>query len=66
MKYISGKYLYLADTLSRAYLPQDNDSAFEEKFEKFVHSVVKNLPITTSKLDEFKKLQPWFNIAKGH
>ena len=44
MKYISGKYLYLAETLSRAYMPQDNDSALEEEFEYVVHSVVKNLP----------------------
>ena len=55
MKYISGKYLYLADTLSRAYVPQDNDSALEEEFEYVVHSVVKNLSITTSKLNEFKE-----------
>ena len=55
MKYISGKYMYLADTLSRAYVPQDNDSALEEKFEYVVHSVVKNLHITISKLDEFKE-----------
>ena len=55
MKYVSGKYLYLADTLSRAYMPQDNDSASEKEFEYIVHSVVKNFPITTSKLDEFKE-----------
>ena len=55
MKYIFGKYLYLADILSKAYVPQDNDSTLEEDFESAVHSVVKNLPITTSKLDEFKE-----------
>ena len=55
MKYVCGKYMYLADTLSRAYLPEDDDSALEEEFEYVVHSVVKNLPITTSKLDEFKE-----------
>ena len=59
VKYVPGKFMYVADTLSRAFLltasPNNCTADVNEKFDYVVHAVVKNLPITTSKLDEIKE-----------
>ena len=53
--YVPGKFMYLADTLSRAYLPIQNADHEDQEIDYVVHSIIKHLPITTSKLDEFRE-----------
>ena len=50
--YRPGKYLAIADTLSRAFLPKPPDSALEEKFEV---NVISTLPISETKLSKLKQ-----------
>jgi len=58
VNYVPGKFMYVADTLSRAYLSDsdlpDNFVDSEHDFTYVVHSVIENLPVTTSKLDEIR------------
>ena len=53
VEFTPGKYLFIADALSRAYL---NDSPKSEipEVEYQVHFVISNLPISRSKFQEFK------------
>ena len=55
IKYVPGKFMYIADTLSRAYAPYQNVDTQDEDVDFVVHSIIKNLPITTAKLDEFRE-----------
>ena len=50
--YQPGKYLAIADTLSRAFLPEPPDSTLEEKFEV---NVISTLPISETKLSQLKQ-----------
>ena len=57
-QYVPGKIMYLADTLSRAYLTAeraDDCVGLEHDLEYVVHTVIQNLPVATSKLTEFKE-----------
>lgn len=49
-----GKKMYIADTLSRAYLPRTQKDEFEEEINCFVHSVVSNLSVSEEKLEELR------------
>ena len=54
VQYTKGKELYVADTLSRAYLtvpPTDNDA---EDLEFAVHALVRDLPVSESKLTQLQ------------
>ena len=54
VKYTKGKELYVADTLSRAYLtipPTDNDI---EDLEFAVHALVRDLPVSDAKLSQLQ------------
>ena len=57
VRYVPGKFLYIADTLSRAcgesHIPNDND--MYQDMEYFIHSVVSNLPISDVKLKEVRE-----------
>ena len=57
MIYTPGSKLAIADALSRAYLTEipDSDLAYSEDIEYQVHMVMKNLPITNTKLEEFRQ-----------
>ena len=59
VQYVPGKFMYVADTLSRAFsltASANNCTAdVNEEFDYVVYAVVKNLPIATSKLDEIKE-----------
>ena len=58
VKYVPGKFMYIADTLSRAYLTAeraDDCVGLEHDLEYVVHTVIQNLPVATSKLTEFKE-----------
>jgi len=45
--------MYIADALSRAYLPETGSP--DNELEAQVHMVMSNLPVSNEKLDEFKK-----------
>lgn len=57
IKHVPGKFLYTADTLSRAPLqsmtPEEED--FESDVEAFVDSVVMSLPASETRLEELRK-----------
>lgn len=53
VSYKPGKYLNIADTLSRAFL-SDKDLMSDEEFNFAIHSVVKNLPMSEDRRLEFE------------
>jgi hypothetical protein len=53
-KYRAGKEIPVADALSRLHLP-DIDEELHEEIEIFVHSFVKSIPATGSRLEEIKQ-----------
>ena len=55
VKYIPGKYMYLADTLSRAVLAGKPDVEMLDDMEVMVHSLVECLPVSSTKLVDIKK-----------
>lgn len=44
----------LADTLSRAYLPNNSSSELEQDIDCYVHAVIRNLPASDSRLQEIR------------
>ena len=53
--YVPGKHMYVADTLSRAYLnEQPTDADLTNDMEVMVHSLIANLPMTQEKLAQMK------------
>ena len=55
IKCVPGKYLYMADTLSRAFLPDIPTSEIDDDLVQVVHSLITNLPVTTTKLEEIQQ-----------
>ena len=56
IRYVPGKYMYMADTLSRAPLVSTvSSSDIDEDLVQVVHSLVTNLPVTTTNLDTIKR-----------
>ena len=53
--YVPGKYMYVADTLSRAYLSDSTPIGAPEDIEVMVHSLTASLPISQQKLAMFQK-----------
>ncbi|XP_013408762.1 uncharacterized protein K02A2.6-like [Lingula anatina] len=54
VRYIKGKYMHVADTLSRAYIQDESKCGAPEDIEVMVHSLVTSLPASTDKLEEIK------------
>ena len=58
VKYVPGRFLYIADTVPRAFnqssAPNDND--MHQDMEHFIHSVITNLLISDVKLIELQEL----------
>lgn len=52
--YKPGKYLYIADTLSRAFLSEKGLKS-DEEFNFAVHAVVKNIPMSETKKIKFRE-----------
>ena len=51
LKYIPGKFMYVADTLSRAFVDEDNaKQEYNEEMDIMIHTIVQNLPISDEKL----------------
>ena len=57
VEYVPGKLMYIPDTLSRAYqtVSDDTDLELHEETEIMVHSLVKSLPVSSTKIDQFKR-----------
>ena len=53
--YVPGELMYVADTLSRAYITGDAGCGAPEDMEVLVHSLVENLPATIDKLEQFRR-----------
>ena len=53
--YLPGKYMYLAETLSRAYTQCGSSAELEDELSRIVHSIVLNIPVSTSKLSEIRQ-----------
>lgn len=56
VRYVPGKHLYLADTLSRAYVTSPGDGKNEEDMQFIVHSVSKYLPMANERRAQFVAL----------
>ena len=66
MEHVPGKYLYSADTLSRAPIQDSGDTSFQEEVETFVNGITEHfLPATRQQLQVYciatfaVKLQGW-------
>ncbi|CAB3991932.1 Transposon Tf2-6 poly [Paramuricea clavata] len=56
VKYVPGKFLFIADTLSRAYLPDEGEQQeLNEDIEVMVHSMVTVIPASPEKMAELKE-----------
>ena len=56
VKYVLGKFLFIADTLSRTYLPEEGEQQeLNEDIEVMVHSVVTAIPASPEKMAELKE-----------
>ena len=53
--YVPGKYTYLADTLSRAYIQGEGNAELEDELSRNVHSLVLNIPVSANKLSEIRQ-----------
>jgi hypothetical protein len=56
-KYKPGKEMVLADTLSRAYVPnsEPDESYMEDEVEYHTHSVLHRIPVSTDKLEKIRE-----------
>ena len=55
VKYVPEKYMYVSDTLSRAYIACDPTCCAAEDTEFMVHSLVRNLTVSIEKMDAFRQ-----------
>ena len=46
--------MYLADTLSRAYIKGEPESSLDEEMTRVVHSLVENTTVSAAKMDEIR------------
>ena len=53
--HVPGKYMYLADTLSRAYIQGEGNAEMEDELSRVVHSLVLNIPVSANKLSEIRQ-----------
>ena len=55
VKFVPGKFMYVADTLSRAYLPAVPDIAADNDMGHVVHTLTARMPVTAAKWTELKE-----------
>ena len=55
LHYVQGKYMYLADTLSRAYIQSESRAELDDELGRIVHSLVLNIPVSASKVSEIRQ-----------
>ena len=53
--YVPGKYIYLADTLSHAYIQCESRAELEDELSRIVHSIVINIPVSARTLSEIRQ-----------
>ena len=53
--YVPGKYMYLADTLSRVCIPREGNGEVEEELNSVGHSLMLNIPVSANKLSEVRQ-----------
>ena len=53
--YVPGKYMYLAGTLSRAYIQGEGNAEMEDELSRVVHSLVLSIPVSANKLSEIRQ-----------
>ena len=53
--YVPGKYMYLADTLSRAYIQGEGNAEMEDELSRVVHNLVLNIPVSANELSEIRQ-----------
>ena len=51
VSYVPGKYMYLADTLSRAYIEGEPETPLDE-MSRVVHSLIENTTVSAAKMEE--------------
>ena len=54
IKYVKGKDLHIADTLSRAYLTNPDDSYQSKDLEFAIHAMFKSLPVSKEKKSQLQ------------
>ena len=53
VRYVPGKYMYVADTLSRAHLPGDrSDDQMEDDIEVMVHCLVCDMSVSAMRQEQ--------------
>ena len=58
ISHVPGKMLYTADTVSRAPVDAaDKTALIDAETEMFVQAVISQLPVSTNRLDDFRKAQ---------
>ena len=55
ISHVPGKYLYMADALSRSPLPITGDSSTQSEMETFIEAVTSTLPATVPRLEAYRK-----------
>ena len=55
IRYVKGRYLYVADTLSRAHQQDSVEDIDSEEIQLAVHTLINNLPITETRLVDIQQ-----------
>ena len=55
IRYVKGKHLYIADTLSRAHSVESDEDIDSEEIHLAVHSLLQDLPITEERLKDIQQ-----------
>ena len=55
IRYVKGKHLYIADTLSRAHPVESEEDIDSEEIHLAVHSLLQDLPITEERLKDIQQ-----------
>ena len=57
IRYVKGKHLYIADTLSTAHPVESEEDIDSEEIHLAVHSLLQDLPITEERLKDMQRLK---------
>ena len=55
VSHVPGKFMYLVDTLSRAYIEGEPETSLNEKLSRVIHSLVENTTVNVAKMDEIRE-----------
>ena len=54
IKYVKGKYLHVADALSKAHMDDATEDIDSKEVQLLVHTLVSNLPISETRLADIR------------